>query len=100
MRSSIFSYPYERVFRRTQRTLSQKGMKIKLVDELRGLIHAESAFSFTKPSIKIDFVIEEMENRDTKVTVKEFLVRGGYFNQRINLESHEIELLEHLSTHI
>ena len=100
MRSSVFSYPYERVFRKTQRTLSKHGMKIKAADALKGLIHAETPSSFLHPSLKVDFLIEEMENHDTKVTVREFIVKGGWLNRKVNLESDEIALLESLSTHI
>ena len=61
MRTSVFHYPYEKVFRRTKRTLSKLGMKITNADALNGTIHAESAFSIMKPSMKVDLIVEEMD---------------------------------------
>ena len=96
----MFQYPYAKVFRKTQRTLSGWGMKIKNVDAMKGLIQAESGFSLLKPSFKVDLFIEEMENHDTKITIRDLTVKKGLFNKKVSdPETREIELLESLSVH-
>jgi hypothetical protein len=97
MRTSIFHYPYEKVFRKTKRTLSNLGMKIKDADALHGIIHAETGFSLRKPSMKIDLIVEEMENHDTRVTITGLLAKNLFFHKKIDAETREAEFLENLS---
>ena len=97
MRTSIFHYPYEKVFRRTKRTLSKLGMKIKDADALHGIIHAETGFSFRKPSMKIDLIVEEMENHDTRVTITGLVAKNLFFQKKGDAETREAEFLESLS---
>lgn len=98
MRTSIFQYPYERVFRRTQGALSRLGMRITNSDALHGSITAESQFSMSRPSLKLDLIFEEMENHHTKVTVRGLLMRKRFFQKDANVENSEAELLEALSS--
>jgi hypothetical protein len=98
MRSSVFSYPYAKVFRRTQRTLSYWGLRLKSADALTGSIKAESGFRFLRPSMKVNLLVEEMENHDTKVTVADLWVKKGFFEKKsISQEASEAQLLESLS---
>jgi hypothetical protein len=97
MRSSIFHYPYEKVFRRTKRTLSRLGMRIKDADALNGVIHAESGFSFRKPAMKVDLIVEEMENHDTRVTITGLISKNLFFQKHVAAETREAEFLESLS---
>jgi hypothetical protein len=97
MRSSIFRYPYEKVFRRTQSTLSKLGLKVKNADSLHGIIHAESGFSFMKPSVKVDLIVEEMENHETRVTITGLISKNHFFQKKIDAETREAEFLENLS---
>src|SRR4051794_27195435 len=98
MRSSVFQYPYAKVFRRTQRTLSHWGLKLTSSDALTGLIQAETSFSFLRPSMKVDLVIEEMENHDTRVTIKGLTVKKPFFAKKeISQDVSEADLLENLS---
>jgi hypothetical protein len=97
MRTSIFHYPYEKVFRRTKRTLSKLGLKIKNVDTLNGCIHAESGFSLRKPAMKVDLVVEELENHDTRVTITGLISKNLFFQKKVDAETRETEFLENLS---
>src|ERR1043166_6589078 len=100
MKSSVFSYPYEQVFRRTQRSLSHWGLKLKSANAITGFIQAQSGFTFLRPSMKVDLVVQEMENHDTKVTVTGMTVKKGLFaTKEIDAEFSEAELLTVLSTH-
>lgn len=56
MRTSIFQYPYEKVFRRTQGAISCLGMHVINSDALRGSMTAETNFSLSKPSVKLDLI--------------------------------------------
>jgi hypothetical protein len=98
MKSSVFRYPYEKVFRRTQGALARLGMRIISSDALNGSIQAESNFSLTRPSMKIDLIVQEMENHDTKVTITELIVKKGLFSRKVDAEASEAEILENLST--
>jgi hypothetical protein len=97
MRTSVFHYPYEKVFRRTKRTLSKLGMKITNSDALHGTIHAESSFSIMKPSLKVDLIVEEMENHDTRVTITGLSAKNMFFQKEVDDETREAEFLENLS---
>jgi hypothetical protein len=100
MRTSVFHYPYEKVFRRTKRTLSRLGLRIKNADALHGTIHAESSFSLRKPAMKVDLVLEEMENHDTRVTITGLIAKNLFFQKTLDTETSEAEFLENLSTAI
>ena len=97
MRTSIFHYPYEKVFRRTKRSLAKLGMKIKDANALNGVIHAESNFSIMKPAMKVDLIVEEMENHDTRVTVTSLISKNLFFQKMVDTETSEAEFLENLS---
>ena len=98
MRTSIFQYPYEKVFRRTQGAISRLGMHVINSDALRGSMTAETNFSLSKPSVKIDLIFEEMENHNTKVTVRGLQLRKRFFQRPQSIEINEAALLEVLST--
>jgi hypothetical protein len=100
MRTSVFHYPYDKVFRRTKRTLSKLGLKIKTLDAKQGTIHAERSISFRKPSLKVDLVLEEMENHDTRVTITGLIVKKLFYQKKVDPETSEAEFLENLSTAI
>ncbi|MCC7231852.1 MAG: hypothetical protein IT242_02815, partial [Bacteroidia bacterium] len=69
MKSTVFQYPYNKVFRRTRGVLSRLGLRITSQDEGSGNITAESTFSLIHSPFRVDLTIEEMENHDTRVTV-------------------------------
>ncbi len=98
MRTSIFQYPYEKVFKRTQGALSRLGMRVINSDALLGSITAETNFSLSRPSVKLDLVFEEMENHNTKVTVRGLQLRKRFFQKPQSIELNEAALLETLST--
>lgn len=98
MRSSIFSYPYEKVFRRTKSMLSRLGMKIVKSDALEGSIKAVRGFSLTKPILSVDLVVQEMENHDTKVTITDLVVKNRFYMKKVDTETSEAEILNNLST--
>ncbi len=98
MKSSIFSYPYERVFRRTKGALSRLGMKIVKSDAIDGSIKAVRGFSLTKPALTVNLVVEEMENHDTKVTITGLVIKNRFYMKKVNAEASEAELLGNLST--
>jgi len=94
----VFMYPYAKVFRKTQRTLSHWGLRLTSADALTGSIKAESGFSFLRPSMKVNLVVEEMENHDTKVTIAGLTVTKGFFDKKtVSQEASEAQLLENLS---
>jgi hypothetical protein len=98
MRSSVFQYPYDKVLRRTKGVLTRLGMKIIETDEQTGNIIAESGFSFMRPAVKINLVVEQMENQNTRVTVTGFKMKKHFFQKDKNLETSEAEILEALSS--
>lgn len=98
MRTSVFQYPYEKVFRRTRGALNRLGMRVTSIDMLRGSICAESSFSLSKPSLKMDLIVEEVEGQTTRVTVRGLLLRQHFFQKRKDIECSEAELLEALAT--
>lgn len=98
MRSSVFQYPYSKVFRRTQDVLSHLGMKIVSSDAVKGSIKARSGFSLNKPALKVDLVIEEMENHNTKVTISGITMKNMFFQKRLDADISEAEILETLSS--
>lgn len=98
MRTSIFQYPYEKVFRRTKGALSRLGMHVINYDAMRGSITAESNFSLSRPSVKLDLFVEKMEDQHTKVTVRGLQLRKRFFQKPQSIELNEAALLEALST--
>jgi hypothetical protein len=98
MRSSVFQYPYPKVFRRTADVLSQLGMKIISSDAVHGSIKARSGFSLKKPPMVVDLTFEEMENENTRVTIHGIAVKNLFFQQRRDVDSGEAEILEILSS--
>jgi len=98
MRSSIFSYPYEKVFRRTKSMLSRLGMKIVKSDALEGSIKAVRGFSLTKPNLTVDLIVEEMANHDTRVTITGLSVKNRFYMKKVDTETSEAEILNNLST--
>lgn len=97
MRSSVFQYPYEKVFYRTKGVLSKLGLRVVTSNSKDGNICAETGFSFIRPSVKVDLIVEEMENHNTKVTVKGLTFKNMFFQKTKNVEEHEAEILENLS---
>jgi hypothetical protein len=98
MRSSVFQYPYIKVFRRAESVLSNIGMKIISSDAIKGSIKAKTGFSLNKPAIKIDLIIEEMENHDTKITIKGITLRNRFFHKKGNVDQSEADILNALSS--
>ena len=98
MKSSIFSYPYEKVFRRTKSMLLRLGMKIIKSDAVDGSIKAVSGFSLTKPNLTVDLVVQEMENHDTRVTITGMTVKSRFYMKKVDTETSEAEILNNLST--
>ena len=98
MKSSVFQYPYNKVFRRTEGVLSKMGMKIVSMDAVQGSIKAKSGFSLLKPALKVDLIIEEMENHNTKVTITGISSRNLFFQKRLDADFREAEILEALSS--
>ncbi len=97
MKTSVFQYPYEKVFRRTESALSRLGMKIIKSDLLKGSIKAKSGFSLSKPGLEVDLVVEAMENLNTKVIVKGITVKNRFFQKRRDAEISEAEILDAIS---
>jgi hypothetical protein len=97
MKSSIFSYPYEKVFRRSKSMLLRLGMKIVKSDALEGSIKAVSGFSLTKPKLTVDLIVQEMENHDTRVTVTGMTVKNRFYMKKVDTENSEAEILNNLS---
>lgn len=97
MRTLIFQSPFKKVFRRTQGALSRLGMKILLIDERGGNISAESGFSWGKQAVKVDLIVEEMENHNTKVTIRGLVFKKHFFQKSRNVEASEINLLDAIS---
>jgi len=97
MRASIFQYPFEKVFRRTHGALARLGMRILSFDEQDGSISAESTFSFGRQALKVDLIVEEMENHDTKVTIRGLVYKKHFFQKSQNVERGEIKLLDAIS---
>ncbi len=97
MRTSIFQYPVETVFKKTRGALSRLGMRIISFNEHDGSICAESYFSFGRQSMKVDLIVEEMENHNTKVTIRGLVNKKLFFQKSQNAEVNEINLLDAIS---
>jgi hypothetical protein len=98
MRSSVFQFPYIKVFRRAETVLSKIGMKIISSDAVRGSIKAKTGFSLIKPSIKVDLIVEEMENHDTRITVAGITVKDKFFHKKGDVDKSEAAILNALSS--
>ena len=98
MQSSVFQYPYEKVLRRTHGVLSKLGLKVTGFDKKKGSIKARSIFSFSRPTVNVDLIIEEMENHNTKVTVTGLQVKRHFFQRKYDAENRESEILDAITT--
>jgi hypothetical protein len=98
MKSSVFQYPYDKVLRRTHGVLSKLGLRITDFDKKKGSIKALSNFSFRRPTVKIDLIIEEMENHNTKVSVSGLQVKRHFFQIKDDVENREAEILDAITT--
>lgn len=98
MKSSVFQYPYSKVFRRTHDALSHLGMKIVSSDSVKGSIKAKSGFSLNKPALKVDLIVEEMENHNTRVTIRGITVKNLFFQKKLDADTSEAKILETLSS--
>ena len=78
--------------------LSKIGMKIISSDALKGSIKAKTGFSLNKPAIKVDLIIEEMENHNTKITITEITIRNRFFHKKGNADISEAKILDALSS--
>ena len=97
MKSSVFNYPYDKVFRRTQGALSKLGMKIVSSDAIKGKIKASRPFSLKEPSMEIELQIEKLEHQNTRLTVKNIVVKRQFFHKNKGIDEKETELLDALS---
>ena len=75
-------------------------MKIVSSDLLKGSIKAKSGFSLVKPSLKVDLIIEEMENHNTRVTITGLTMKKLFFQHERDSDQSEAEFLEKLSKFI
>lgn len=98
MQSSVFQYPYEKVLRRTHGVLSKLGLKVTDFDKKKGSIKARSNFSFSRPTVNVDLIIEEMENHNTKVSVTGLQVKRHFFQRKQDAENREAEILDAITT--
>ena len=98
MKSSVFQYPYDKVLRRTHGMLSKLGLKVTDYDKKKGLIKARSNFSFSRPTVNVDLIIEEMENHNTKVTVTGLQVKRHFFQRKYDAQVRESEILDAITT--
>lgn len=98
MKSSVYQYPYEKVFRRTKGVLAKLGLKITNFDSSTGNISATSNFSFFRPTVKINLIIEAMENNNTKVSVTGLQIKRNFFAKDNDAEVREAEILDAIST--
>jgi hypothetical protein len=94
MKSSVFLYPYEKVFRRTQGALSRLGMRIISSDALKGKITAQRSFSLTEPSVTVDLLIEQLEQQNTRVIVQNVLIKKQFFHRNKAIDKKEEEILQ------
>ncbi len=97
MKSSIFRYPYEKVFRRTKGALSRLGMKIVKSDAVSGSINAVRSMGLTKPGLSINLIVKALNSSDTKVTITGLVIKKRFYMKKINVENSEAEILGNLS---
>lgn len=98
MKSSIFQYPYDKVFRRTRGALSKLGMKIVSSDAIKGKITAQRNFSFFKPYLRVDLIVEQMEQQNTRVIVQNVIIKKQFFHKNKAADVSEAEILEAISS--
>lgn len=98
MKSSIFQYPYDKVFRRTRGALSRLGMRIVASDAIGGKISAKKPFSLTEPSITVDLLIEQIEQQHTRVMVKQVTMKKQFFHRNTAVDVKETEILEAIAS--
>lgn len=98
MKSSVFQYPYDKVFRRTHGALSKLGMKIVSSDALKGRITAHKSFTLTEPTIDVDLVIEQVEGQNTRVLIKNLSVKMQFFHRKKAIDEKEEEILQAIAS--
>ena len=98
MKSSVFQYPYEKVLRRSKNVLAKLGLKITDFDSKKGRIIATTTFSFTRPKVTVNLVVEEMENHNTKVSISGLQISRHFFQKNNDAEWRENEILDALSS--
>lgn len=98
MKSSVFQYPYEKVFRTTRGALGKLGMHIVSSDAIKGHITAKRNFSFSKPFERVDLVVEQLENQNTRVTVRNVQIRKKFFQRSKSVDASESEILEAIAS--
>lgn len=94
MKSSVFQYPYEKVLRRARGAATKLGLKITNFDSQKGSFTLVTNFSFSRPTVKIDLVVEEIENHNTKVSVSGSQIKRHFFQKNNDAEMREAELLD------
>ncbi len=99
MKTSVFQYPYERVFKRAHEAFSKMGLRVTNADMAKGSIEMESNFSLSKSPLRYETSITEMADSNTKVTIKGILGRSYFFQELLNPEAKEIEIIETLSVY-
>jgi hypothetical protein len=97
MRSSVFQYPYSKIFRRTEDALSVLGLKIISSDGATGNITAITGFSLNKPVMRIKLFVEELENHNTRVTITGSTSKNLFFQKKRDAETDESKILEKIS---
>lgn len=98
MKSSVFQYPYDKVFRRSQGALSKLGMKIVSSDAIKGKITAHRPFSLTEPSVQVDLEIEQLEHQNTRVVVKNVIIKKQFFHRKKGIDAKEEEILHAIAS--
>lgn len=97
MKSSVFRYPYPKVFRRTKGALLRLGMTIVQSDAVNGSINAVSKIGLFKPGYSINLVVEELTSGDTKVTITGLHIKKRFYMKQVDTENSEVEILGNLS---
>jgi len=98
MRSSVFQYPYSKIFRRAEDALSILGMKIISSDGATGNITAVTSFSLKKPVMRIKLFVEELEDQNTRVTITGSTSKNLFFQKKRDADSDESKILEKISS--
>lgn len=98
MKCSVFQYPYEKVLRRTKGVLPKLKMRIVNFDSVKGNIRATSSFSFLKPTVQVDLLLEKMEDHHTRVTVRSLIVKKLFFQRKEDPETSEAAVLDAISS--
>jgi hypothetical protein len=97
MKSSLYSYPFDKVMRTTKGALRHMGLRITRFDKFSGQITAESGFSILNPSLHVNLHIEETASHDIRVTVSGHSKRRFFLQRHSDDETREAAILEKLS---